>query len=144
MNTEVSHKTLKLVSAIIWNCGGIVLILKGGQALLAAHSIHPGNTWLSLAVIAGFSFGLLKAKFIFVRAYRKNLQRITALTSPRLWHCYRVRFFAFLATMILLGGTLSRMAEGDFTFLIAVAIVDLSIAVALLVSSVVIWNRGYN
>lgn len=115
-------------------------MIKGGQMLLAAHRIDPDNHWLLLAIIMGVSFGLLKARFIFIRAYRKNLQRIAELTSPHLWHCYRARFFAFLATMILFGATLSRMAEGEFSFLIAVAVLDFSIAVALLVSSVVMWN----
>jgi len=42
--------------------------------------------------------------------------------------------------MILTGATLSRMAHGNYPFLIGVAIVDFSISVALLGSSYVFWR----
>ncbi len=43
--------------------------------------------------------------------------------------------------MILLGAVLSRMAHGHYAFLIGVAALDFSIAMALLGSSYVFWQR---
>ena len=54
---------------------------------------------------------------------------------------YRPQFFIFLATMIAIGATLSRAAHGNFPFLLSVAVLDSSIATALLGSSIVFWQE---
>jgi hypothetical protein len=46
-----------------------------------------------------------------------------------------------LAVMIATGATLSRLDHSNYPFLIAVATLDLSLAVALLGSSYVFWKR---
>jgi len=44
--------------------------------------------------------------------------------------------------MIVLGATLSRLAHNNFPFLISVAVLDISIATALLLSSHLFWKQG--
>ena len=47
----------------------------------------------------------------------------------------------FLAAMIIIGSTLSRMAHGNYPFLIAMVTLDYSLATALFGSSVVFWKQ---
>ena len=97
--------------------------------------LQPDGVWGLLAIILGVLIGLLKAKFLFRNVCRKNLRRIDQLIRPQWWQFYRTGFFLFLSLMILLGTTLSRAAQGDYPLLIGMAIVDISLATALLTSS---------
>jgi hypothetical protein len=54
---------------------------------------------------------------------------------------FQAAFFVFLLLMILYGATISNLAHGDYFFLLAVAALDFTIAVALLGSSHVFWKR---
>ncbi len=87
-----------------------------------------GN-WLrfSVAVPLGLAIGLLKAKLIFVKACRKNLDRIAALERPRIWLCYRPLFLVFLAAMILTAKVLTDLTEGDYAGTLGVAVLDFTI-----------------
>ena len=80
-------------------------------------------------------------RFIFSKSCRKNLDRIAALEQPKVWQFFRPGFFLALAVMIAAGASLSRLAQGSYPFLIAVATLDLALAVALLGSSIVFWQR---
>jgi len=82
-------------------------------------------------------FGLLKVKFLFRKLCDKNLTRIDSLFKPKVWQFYRLGFFLFLATMIALVAALSRLANGNYPFLIVVAMLDFSLATALLGNSTV-------
>jgi hypothetical protein len=132
--------TLKILAAVVWYIGGIILMLKGGSLLSEAAALRPGGIGPWVAVACGLVIGGLKARFLFSRLCRKNLKRIAALEEPRLWQFYRPPFFLFLATMIALGAMLSRLAHGNYPFLIGVGILDLSIAAALLGSSIIFWR----
>jgi len=44
--------------------------------------------------------------------------------------------------MILIGAALSHFAHGNYPFLIAIAVLDLTIAIALLGSSYVYWKQN--
>ncbi len=136
----VSARTLRILAAALWYTGGVILLLKGGSLLHEAAGIHPGGMGPWTAAACGFLIGGLKARFLFSHSCRKNLERIAALESPKLWQCYRPGFFLFLAAMIALGATLSHLAHGNYNFLLAVATLDLSIAIALLASSIVFWK----
>ena len=58
--------------------------------------------------------------------------RIAALDEPQLWQAFRPGFYFFLTAMVLLGAALSRLAVGSYPALLAMVILDISIAVALL------------
>ena len=137
----VSRRMLHILAATVWYAGGIILLLKGGSLLREAAALRPGGIGPWAAVACGFLIGGLKARLLFNRTCRKNLKRIAALESPRVWQFYRPQFFLFLAAMITLGAILSRLAHGDYPFLIGVGMVDLSIAVSLLGSGAVFWRE---
>ena len=137
----VSPRTLKLLAAAIWYIGSLILMIKGSQLLFESEALKPGLAWTWLAAAAGILLGAVKARFIFNNSCRKNLRRIAALEKPRIWQFYSPGFFMALAVMILAGATLSRMAHGNYPFLIAVAVLDVGIASALLISSHVYWLR---
>jgi hypothetical protein len=136
-----STRTLKILAAAVWYIGGIVLLLKGGSLLFEAAELKPHLGWPAAAVVAGLLIGGLKGRFLFSKSCERNLARISRLQQPRIWQFYRPWFFPALLLMILTGATLARLAHGDYAFLMAVAILDLSIATALFASSYVFWKR---
>lgn len=136
-----SHRTLKILAVLLWLIGGVMLIRKGGELIIEAYALNPESLWAWFAVALGITLGGLKAKYLFRKACKKNLIRIDALEQPKLWQFYRPNFFLFLALMITFGAMLSRLAHGNYSFLLSVAILDTSIATALLGSSIVFWQE---
>ena len=143
MNTPVnrSGQRLRLAAGIVWLFGGIVLLLKGSQLLQLAMSLRPDDYWTWLAVPAGLLVGGIKTELIFEKACRRNLDRIAALQDGRIWQAYTPRFYLFLVLMIALGGTLSTLAYGNYGGLMAVTILDFSLATALLGSGRLFWTH---
>ncbi|MBC8374557.1 MAG: hypothetical protein H8E26_00855 [FCB group bacterium] len=139
---NVSHKTLKLLAALIWYIGPVILFNKGADLANEAYNIESQGWGRLFSWTAGIAIGLVKTRYIFLKSCRKNLARIDALTSPKLGQFYRVQFFFALAAMIALGAFLSRVSQGNHTFLVFVATLDISIGTALLVSSKVFWEQG--
>ena len=138
---QVSKSQIKVIAAIVWLSVSIVLGLKGRELFAAADSLQPGNTWSWVAVIAAVLIGAIKAHYIFGRFCLKNLDRIAALDEARPWNAFRARFYVFLATMVLLAATLTRLALGSYPALIGLAMLDISLAVALLGSARFFWTR---
>ena len=117
------------------------MALKGVGLLLAAELLRSELNWPCLALASGLLFGSIKARYLFSSVGKKNLLRIDTLSHPKLWQFYRLRFFFMLAIMIVLGITLSQLAQGSYLFLLAVGVLDLSIATALIGSSYVFGMR---
>ena len=138
----VSHRTLKTFAALFWIVGGIALLMKAGNLLLEAATLKPGNLGLWTAIIIALLIGGIKAKFFFSRICRKNIARIAALNKPRIWEFFRPFFFLLLFLMVLVGGTLSNLAHGSYYLLLCIAILDLTIAIALLGSCYVFWSEN--
>jgi len=136
-----TRRTLKILAVLVWIIGGVMLIRKGGELIIEAYSLNPLIVWIGFSIVLGIFLGGLKSKYLFIKSCRKNLARIDALEEPKLWQFYRPKFFFFLSLMIGTGVTLSRMAHGSFPFLLSVAALDISIATALLSSSVVYWQE---
>ena len=137
----VSARSLKILAALIWYIGDIMLILKGRSLLVEADALKPEQIWPWLAVFAGLFFGGLQAKYLFAKSCQKNMYRIDALDRPRVWQFFRPGFFAALTVMIFVGAILSRLAHNNYPFLIGVAAVDINIGIALLGSSYVFWQQ---
>ena len=135
----VSGKTLKILAAFLWYIGSIILMLKGNSLLSEAEMLKPEEGWPWQVVILGIFLGGMKAKFIFNKTCQKNLDRIDALVKPSIWQFFRIRFFAALTLMVLVGITLSVLAHNNYPMLISVALLDISIGIALLGSSYVFW-----
>lgn len=136
----VSHRILRILAALIWYGGSIALLLKGSSLMLEADALKPEKEWPWIAAITGLILGGIKGESLFKRSCRNNLERINALARPKIWQFFRPRFFVFMTLMILFGATLSKLAHNNYLFLICVAIVDISIAVALLWSSRLFWK----
>ena len=128
----VSPKTLKLLAFITWITGGVVLFFKGYSLFAEAAGLRPGAEVNSLPFFIALPVGGLKARYLFLHAWLKNLARIDALENPRLWQFFRVGFFIFLFSMVTLGAWLSGWAAGNYGKLIVVASMDLTLSVALL------------
>jgi len=140
---NTSARTLKLLASLVWYSGAIILSYKSSRMLLEAQSINSNQTWIWLAILAGIMIGLIKAKYLFKRVCIKNLKRIDALKTPKLWQSYRTGFYFFLLAMILLGSYVSRLAHGNYSALISVAIIEVSLATALLGSGSYFWKKQY-
>jgi hypothetical protein len=141
---KATHGALKTLAAMTWYAGGGALLLKGTSLVVEARSLQPGRPWPWLAVGVGLLAGAVKACCLFAGKCRKNLVRIDHLVEPKVWQFYRPSFFMFLALMIAFGASLSRMAHGNYVFLLCVAGLDLCIAAALLGSSYVFWKNKAN
>ena len=141
---NTSHKTLKLLAALVWCSGAVVMFIKSTHMLIEADNIDPGQNWIWLTIAGGFLFGVIKARFLFIRLCIKNLRRIDALAHPQLWQFYRTRFFAFLLSMVLFGSYISHLAHGDYQMLITMAFIEISLATALLGSSYCFWKKPEN
>lgn len=137
----VSTRTLKILAALIWYVGGMVLLLKARSLLSQARALQPELLWPWLAAVTGLLLGAIKARFLFRKSCSRNLDRIAVLHRPRIWQFYRPKFLVVLTIMILAGATLSRLAHGNYPFLIGVAILDLGIGIALLGSGYVYWRH---
>ncbi len=138
---DTTIQTLKLLASLVWYSGAIILSYKSISMLSEAHAINPAQlqTWLTIA--AGLLFGAIKAKYLFTKVCIKNLNRIEALKKPKLWEFYRIRFFIFLITMIMMGSFLSRQAHGNYSMLLTMALIEISLATALLGSSFCFWKK---
>ncbi len=137
----VSARTLNILAALVWYVGGSVLLIKGSTLLVEVHTLRPEMYWIWIVITAGLCFGGLKGKFIFSKSCQNNLVRIRSLDHPKVWQIFRPWFFVFLAAMITTGTTLSRLAHDNYYFVIGVAILDFSIAIALLWSSNIFWKQ---
>ena len=136
----VSHTILKFLAASIWYSGSFMLLRKGISLLLEAKAIHPDWLWPWLIVVGALLLGGVKARYLFNKSCRKNMVRIDALEHPQLWQIFRPGFFLMLALMIATGVMLSRLAHDRYLPLLFVALLDLSIGIALLASSIVFWQ----
>ncbi len=136
-----SANTIKLIAAIIWLAGSVILMLKSSSLLIQANNLNPDLPWVWITLLTGLIIGAIKTKYLFTRLCYKNLRRIEALHHPKPWQCYRPHFFIFLFLMVTLGAYLSRIAQGSYYLLLSVAVVDLSIATALLGSSLCFWRK---
>jgi hypothetical protein len=138
-----SIRTLNIIAASVWYVGGIVLLIKGSSLLVEAYSLKLEQYWPWLAVAVGPVIGSIKGKFIFRKSCLKNLARIDALNQPKIWQFFKPWFFVVLATMIMFGATMARLAhtQHNYYFLIAVAVVDIDIGIALLWSSYIFWKQ---
>ena len=138
---NVSHLTLKILASLVWYSGFVVLYIKSINLLFRAETLNPDHHWIWLALISGLVIGVIKAKYLYKRLCIKNLARINALHQAKLWQFYRPRFFIFLFSMVLLGSYLSRQILDNYPMLISMAILEFSIATALLGSSNCFWNK---
>lgn len=107
-----------------------MLFAKGWRLALELNEL--GSTWAWAAPLLGVVIGVPKVLFMYNRFCRRNLDRIAALEQPRLWQFFRPGFFVFLAAMIALGLTMSRLALDSFGMLVFVVALDFSLATGLL------------
>ena len=135
----VSKRLLVVLAGIVWYVGSIALLFKAGKLLVAAFEIDSESWAIVFAAITGILAGVVKSKFLFIKACQKNLARISSLQTPKIWQFYRTPFYFMLATTITLGGYLSTAAQGNYGFLLFVAGLDLSIGIALLTSGRKFW-----
>jgi len=135
----VSYRILNILAALVWYAGGIVLLIKGCSLLMEAEILQSDRHWPWTAAVVALLIGGIKAKFLFAKSCRKNLARIAALKQPKIWQFFRPVFFIFLFLMIMAGAALSKLAQGNYPFLLGVAGVDITIAIGLLGSSYVFW-----
>jgi hypothetical protein len=117
--------------------GGFILFVKGYSLLKEANNLYENIILIILVLILTLFTGLLKNKYIMSKFCRKNLRRITTLESPKIYQFFTPGFLFALFVMILTGLTLSKLAIGNYNFMLAVGGLDLSLSVALLSSSII-------
>lgn len=109
--------------------------------MFEAFVLRPEEKWPLYSAFIGIIIGGIKATYLFNKSCNKNLERIEKLSEPYLWQFFKPQFFVFLTIMVATGATLSRVAHGNYLWLIGVGIVDLSVGMALLISSKTFWIK---
>ncbi len=137
----VSHHSLKILAALLWYIGSIILLLNGASLLIEADVLKPEEGWPWQVAVLGMLLGSLKARFIFNKSCQKNLDRIATIVQPRIWQFFSPEFFVALTFMILVGTMFSKLAQNNYAMLISVALLDISIGIALLGSSYIFWKQ---
>ena len=137
----VSVHTLRRIAAAVWLAGGVVLVWKGSTMLLHAQALQAESRPLWPLLALALAIGWLKVQLIFRNSCRKNVARIMRLRAPKPWQAFRPGFLVFLAAMVVLGAILSRMAQGSYPTMMAMVVLDFSLATALLGSSHVFWQH---
>ena len=117
--------------------GGVILFVKGYSLLKEANKQSENISLIILVLILTLFTGLLKNKYIMSKFCRKNLKRINTLNSPKIYQFFTPGFLFALALMILTGISLSKLALGNYNFMLAIGGLDLSLSVALLSSSII-------
>ena len=138
---DASPRSLKLLAALVWYSGFVVLYYKSSLLLVEADRINTGQIWTWLAILAGLLIGGIKARYLYRRLCIKNLKRINSLEQAKIWHFFRMRFFIFLFSMIALGLFLSQWVHGNYSMLLILALIEISVATALLGSSHCFWKK---
>jgi hypothetical protein len=138
---DTTTKTLKILAALVWYTGGFILLFKGSVVLLEAETLVPDRGWPLFILFIGIVIGLIKAKYIFFKSGEKNISRINGIDSPKLWQFYKPGFFLMLFLMISVGILLLSLAHDNYPGLISVGGLNIAIAIALLVSSIVFWKH---
>lgn len=139
----VRHRTLRVLAALVWYAGGVLLLLKGPGYLLHAAALRSGSPWPWIGGGLGVALGAARGRRAFARACRRNLVRIDALVEPKPWEFFRPGFFVALVAMTGAGIGLRALADGGgFWASVVVGSLELMIAVALLTSSAAFWSRG--
>ncbi len=136
-----TSKTLIKLAALLWYTGVVVLIVKSSVLFLEAQKSGAHFLFILIAVLCGIVIGKIKAKYLFYNIGKKNRERINSLINPKLWQFYKKRFFVFLFSMVTLGKYLSDVSHGNNIALIALAILELSIAFALFFSRHCYWDE---
>ncbi len=139
---NTTSNTLIKMAALVWYTGVVVLIFKSGSLFLEALKNGADQLFILIAILCGVVIGKIKAKYLFYKIGKKNINRINLLDSPKLWQFYQQRFFIFLFLMLAMGKYLSDLAHGENMALIALAFLELSIALALLLSSHCFWQNS--
>ncbi|MGK7312225.1 MAG: hypothetical protein ACN0LA_08280 [Candidatus Longimicrobiales bacterium M2_2A_002] len=133
------HTLLKWLSAAVWYIGAGMLLWKGAERLIGAAAALGSVEWPVTVGLLAVGLGVIQGQTVFRRSCVRNLHRIRALESPRLWQFFRPSFFVALAVMIGGAVVLSILADRGPIAALAVAGVDWLIGFSLLVSSLTFW-----
>lgn len=131
---NATKTTLFRLAALIWFTGVVVLLVKSVTIIREAIEVGVPVPVAVSALAAGVIIGMVKAKYLFIRICKKNIERIQALESPKIWQAYRTRFYFFLILMITFGKYAYHFSNSSAFWLTALAILELSISTALFIS----------
>jgi hypothetical protein len=132
-------KPILSLALFVWYWGAAILIWKGHRLNHDALELQSNSFTYSTVLLLGIFIALIKTKFVFIKSCHRNIHRILSLKHPHLWNFFSGKFFVALTIMILTGAYLSRIAQGNYTFLVGVSLLDYSIGFALLFSSYPYW-----
>ena len=130
-----THTNLVRLAALVWYAGVVILLFNSSGMFVEASTAGMPVAGILCAAAAGVMIGILKAKYIFIAICRKNIKRIVSLETPRIWQCYRIRFFVFLFLMVTFGNWAYHQSRSSALMLMGLAALELSVSTALLISS---------
>jgi hypothetical protein len=139
----VDKKILFWMAAAVWIGGVVACSEKGTTLLLAAHEDMASHTkWIVfLCAALGVFTGLVLGYFLFIPILKKNIDRIVHLESPRIYDCYRLRFWVFLMIVGGGGSILTNMYAEDAQSMAIIGGLDISVGLSLGSSFVIYFTE---
>jgi hypothetical protein len=131
---HASHQTIKILAATIWFSGFLILFIKSSWLFFEAWQKGMPLLFVFISLLIAITFGTIKGHFFFSVICKKNLQRINELANPFFWQCYQIQFYFFLALMITMSKFLYHVVESNTIFLLALAMIEMSVGIALFTS----------
>lgn len=126
-------RLLATVGALVWVAAGSMLVLRGGDMLLARSEASVLTKVLSSA--AGLGLGALKGHFVLRRAAQRNRMRLAATEAPGPLDLFTPRFILLIGLMILFGWSLRAAAASGVLPWAGVGALYLGIGAALIASA---------
>lgn len=137
MVCEASHCVLFWLAGLIWfigawACGDQAMVLMSDARDEGSSLVDP--TDILIGEVVGASIGVVAAFAFFAPLCHRNIDRIEKLVRPRLYECYRLRFFICL--VCLDGGTvlLTDFLAKDAVTKVIMGTIDMCICLGLGIS----------
>lgn len=147
---KCSHKTLIIISGLVWFAVGLYLLPLGLNYLLSgAPGYYPVLNFLGpflggaqnsalLLVVIALGVGFMKGKHVLGKSAKQGIARIRSLTNPTLSQIYSAKYYILLGGMILLGMSMKWLGLPEDTR----GFVDVAIGAALINGAVVYFRQA--
>ena len=133
LKPDASLKTRVFMAALLWTCIGLMLMVRGGYAVVGS-----GHEWLLVVALA---IGTLKARVILDRVAVKNMRRIFEKGEfSCLGGVYSWKTWLLIVAMISLGRFLRASTLQEWL----VGLIYMTVGCSLLWSSRKVWAKMHH
>ena len=141
---KVTKRTSFICSVLFWISGACSTGMKSYELMKTAEILDTTTNKykFTLLLLLGVVLGFLQCYFVFVKICHKNIDRILNLPTEPRWHeCYRWQLYIFLAFVIAIGATTTKLYPNDFWVIGVNGCLDTMVCISLTFSLIIFYNR---